>query len=357
MSGGERTNGGHGAALRTYVWEPAADKGIEHLVLRLGPGGFEAEGLVVRLAASGPVRLRYRLSGDAHWRTRRVEAEIAGPPRRRVALVADGEGCWLTGRRRQLPALAGCIDVDIAATPFTNTLSIRRLLLRTNASAEVLVACIRVPDLEVLAVPQRYTRLADDDGFLRYRYENVSSGFTADLTTDGEGVVVEYPGQWRQIGRGERAMTNARDTLIEKDGIVECITRLFVGTDARDWESVRACFADTVHFDMTSLAGGQPAELAPADIVQGWEKGLRPLAAVHHQAGNYLVDVRDRTATATCYATATHYRPTASGRNVRTFVGTYDFSLAKRGGRWRITGFRFNLKYMDGNRDLESDGE
>jgi SnoaL-like domain len=157
-------------------------------------------------------------------------------------------------------------------------------------------------------------------------------------------------------GPTEGDVVDACDVLVDKDRIGECITRLFVATDNRDWNGVRACFADEVRFDMTSLTGGEPATLTPAEIAAGWDKGLRLLAAVHHQAGNYLVEVGERTATATCYATATHYRATRSGRNTRTFVGSYDFELAKGDDVWRITSFRFNLKYIDGNRDLESDG-
>lgn len=151
-------------------------------------------------------------------------------------------------------------------------------------------------------------------------------------------------------------MSKPSGELVEKDNIVDCINRLFVGTDNRDWKTVRACFADRVHFDMTSLVGGEPADVTPAEIAEGWERGLRPLAAIHHQAGNHLVEVGERSATATCYATPTHYRPTGSGRNTRTFVGSYEFELGKGDGGWRITSFRFNLKYIDGNRDLESDG-
>lgn len=58
-------------------------------------------------------------------------------------------------------------------------------------------------------------------------------------------------------------------------------------------------------------------------------------------------------AEAFCHGTATHYRPTRSGRNVRTFVRSCDFQLARQDGRWRITSFRFNLKYLDGNLELE----
>ena len=82
-------------------------------------------------------------------------------------------------------------------------------------------------------------------------------------------------------------------------------------------------------------------------------QGLRTLDAVHHQAGNYRVDVGGAEASAFCYGIATHYRRTKSGRNTRTFVGSYDFRLVRQSGEWRITAFRFNLKYIDGNVELE----
>jgi hypothetical protein len=40
--------------------------------------------------------------------------------------------------------------------------------------------------------------------------------------------------------------------------------------------------------------------------------------------------------------------------NTRTFVGSYDFELLKDDGNWRISKFKFNLKYVDGNANLES---
>jgi hypothetical protein len=37
-------------------------------------------------------------------------------------------------------------------------------------------------------------------------------------------------------------------------------------------------------------------------------------------------------------------------------VGSYDFGLERIAERWRIRRFRFVLKYMDGNLELERDG-
>jgi hypothetical protein len=145
------------------------------------------------------------------------------------------------------------------------------------------------------------------------------------------------------------------ETLVAKDRIVDVINSLFVSTDRRDWNAVRACLAERVHMDMTSLAGGEPADLTPAQIVAAWEEGLRPLEAIHHQAGNYRVTARERDADASCYGIASHYRRTRSGKNTRVFVGSYDFHLTSADGTWKIDLFRFRLKYLDGNPALHAE--
>jgi len=149
-------------------------------------------------------------------------------------------------------------------------------------------------------------------------------------------------------------MANELETMIDQTKIVETINRLFVGTDNRDWVLVKSCFAPRVLFDMSSLGAGEPKHLTPDDIVAAWDVGLKPLKAIHHQAGNYLVDVNGTKAEAFCYGIASHYLPNKSNRNTRTFVGSYNFELLRDSGVWKIAKFKFNLKYIDGNPNLES---
>ena len=143
--------------------------------------------------------------------------------------------------------------------------------------------------------------------------------------------------------------------LLDQDAIAAVINRLFVGTDARDWAAVRACFAPEVLFDMTSLAGGDPSRLTPPQITDGWESGLRPIEAIHHQWGNLAVEAGAAEASATCYGIAYHFRRTRPGRNTRVFVGSYDFHLRRAGQGWLIDAFRFTAKFVDGNLALESE--
>jgi hypothetical protein len=100
---------------------------------------------------------------------------------------------------------------------------------------------------------------------------------------------------------------------------------------------------------MTSVSGAQPSIITPEQIADEWDKGLKPLKAIHHQAGNFLVDIIEHEATVFCYGIAWHYLP----NNTRTFVGSYDIHLMKEDGKWKIDRFKFNLKFVDGNRELE----
>jgi hypothetical protein len=134
--------------------------------------------------------------------------------------------------------------------------------------------------------------------------------------------------------------------LADRLDVIEVVDRLFINTDRKDWPGVRGLFADAVDFDMTSLAGGAPARLSPAEIAAGWEKGLADIEAVHHQSGNYLVELQGDQAKVFCYAVATHWRPTAAKR-ITTFVGSYDLHLRRTSAGWRIDAFRYNKKYVD----------
>src|SRR3712207_6147353 len=103
--------------------------------------------------------------------------------------------------------------------------------------------------------------------------------------------------------------------LVERDAIIDTITRLFIATDQRDWATVRACFAPRVFFDMSSMTGNDPAETDAEEIVEGWDRGLRHLRAIHHQAGNFRITLDGNRADAFCYAIASHYLPNASGEH------------------------------------------
>jgi hypothetical protein len=138
-----------------------------------------------------------------------------------------------------------------------------------------------------------------------------------------------------------------------RDEVIELTNSLFIHTDERDWERVKALFADEVLFDMTSMAGGQAAKLKPQEIVDAWDHGLKKLKAIHHQAGNYLVTAREKDADLFCYGIAIHFLPNPTNINSRIFVGSYNLHFIDIGNGWKIDQFKFNLKFIEGNKELE----
>lgn len=109
-----------------------------------------------------------------------------------LVLRGDGAGNWRDGAGRPLPALDGCIDVDLRCSPLTNTLPIRRLGAQLQQRRELRVAYVDPLQLGqgARAAAQAYTLLGPG----RYRFEGLDSGFSAEIETDDEGLVLRYPG-------------------------------------------------------------------------------------------------------------------------------------------------------------------
>jgi hypothetical protein len=177
---------------RWEAWK-GPDFGLEHLDLRLQSDGMLATGLVIGSSDSVHFALRYRLLIDARWCVR--EALIETSAGSRVELQSDGGGHWRQDGRAN-PSLDGCVDIDIEATPFTNTLPIRRLALPARESREIRLAYVRIPSLEVVPAAQRYTAI---DPPRLYRFDSLEHSFTADLPVDRYGLVKDYPGLFRRV--------------------------------------------------------------------------------------------------------------------------------------------------------------
>jgi hypothetical protein len=152
----------------------------------------------------------------------------------------------------------------------------------------------------------------------------------------------------------ESGVIKAYENFFEKEKAKETVNQLFVSTDNRNWEKAKFLFADEVLFDMTSMVGGDPVKLTPEEITASWDKGLKPLKAIHHQTGNYIVRVNQNEAEVFCYGIAYHYLPNKTNQNTRIFVGSYNFHLIREGEDWQIDKFKFNLKFIEGNPELEA---
>jgi hypothetical protein len=195
---------------QVIFWRPLAWPGMEQLFIEQDDERYVVDGMILALINDVPSRAWYHAHLSSDWRFERLwlqhtsEMPFAegsfGVERGSRELWVDDDGSWRHRGFEQVPDLTGCIDIDIAVTPFTNTLPIRRLqLLEEGQSAEIAVAWIHIPELTIENARQRYTLLERTSTGARYRFEGLSSGFQADLDVDADGLVIDYPGLWERV--------------------------------------------------------------------------------------------------------------------------------------------------------------
>jgi uncharacterized protein len=131
---------------------------------------------------------------DDRWRCDFAHLNVmTRRPYQSVTIERAGNEAWVVnGRRRR--ALDGCAELDIAATPLTNTLAIRRLNLDVGREQTVRVAWVDVPSLRIESVEQGYRRIGrvkGSDGLEAYEFWPVG-GRTYRLSVDADGLVVDY---------------------------------------------------------------------------------------------------------------------------------------------------------------------
>jgi uncharacterized protein len=140
-----------------------------------------------------PLAARYEILVDKTFKTRRLAIEKMGDGEVIARKVEFRNGRWLVdGKNRS--DLRDCTDVDIEATPVTNTIPIRRYGLTVEERVDLTVAWVRFPSLKVTQLKQSYERLGNRE----YRYRS-ASGFTAVLHVDDLGLVTRYGNIWREV--------------------------------------------------------------------------------------------------------------------------------------------------------------
>ena len=153
---------------RDVLWRLLDGIGLEHCRLTSDPDGHVLAGIVVTTEDGSPVTVEYSVRCDRFWHTRDVSVSVAKGGSlevRTLRLTSDGDGSWWSvaadSENMPIRQVSGCIDVDLAFTPATNTLPLRRHDMAVGGKVVVAAAWVQFPSLELAMLNQRYTRLAD----------------------------------------------------------------------------------------------------------------------------------------------------------------------------------------------------
>jgi uncharacterized protein len=198
---------------RFVLWSGVDEWRAEAAQVELAPEGVRARGTQLGV---DPVayRLDYELDAPDRFITRALRLRAAGDGwSRRLELTRNPQGVWEAQRWEEGDAeldpapldaegLSGALDCDLAFSPLTNLMPIRREQLNEGpGDAEFVMAWVTVPELSVHASGQRYehVRLDGEGAVVRFVDLGLFEGFTAELELDRDGLVAFYPDLARRV--------------------------------------------------------------------------------------------------------------------------------------------------------------
>jgi hypothetical protein len=168
--------------------------GFEVVFIDSSPTGFRCEGHTLAVESGDVWSVNYTIDLTAHWQTRR--AWVSGRSAqgtREVLLDTDGRGSWsIDGRAAGF--LDGCLDVDLESSALTNAFPVHRLDLQIGQEAAAPAVFVRVSELRIERLEQRYLRLENDGPRLRFRYRAPAFDVECEIAFDAAGLVLDYPG-------------------------------------------------------------------------------------------------------------------------------------------------------------------
>lgn len=191
--------------------------GLESTTFARRGDGWSITGSTTAIELDTAWWVGYQIDLDAAFRTRRavVSARTGAAPVSTISIEGDGAGGWhLDGR--PLPALDGCLDVDLESSALTNGFPIRRSPVPVGATLVAPAVYVRVAEASGIAVErleQRYVRLTDSADGPTFDYAAPAFDFTCRIEYDESALVTRYPGIADRIGQ-----TGRPDPLPPMDG-------------------------------------------------------------------------------------------------------------------------------------------
>lgn len=186
-----------------YVWTGIDDpsrKGVAQV--DFGDDGMRAAGSSI----TSSYETSWTLDVGPDWKTRRIVVTATGRTwSRYLALNRSESGAWLseTAARGEAdlpaPGIAedadlgeAAVDCDLGQCPLTNVMPIRRLGLQQKVVPDtpLVMAWIDVPSLRVIRSDQVYGSRPTAG---KVRYTSYSRDFSAEITVDSHGIVLDYP--------------------------------------------------------------------------------------------------------------------------------------------------------------------
>lgn len=135
---------------------------------------------------------------------------------------------------------------------------------------------------------------------------------------------------------------------IETARVISTVSSIPMAVDLAAYDLAERAFAPEIVIDYTSLWGGEPATMTPAQLMTAWRGIVPGFDATWHQLSEVSATVTGDTATATAFVDGRHWLEGDLWRP----VGQYHWRLQKDKGQWKVTHMTFAMTEEHGDRTI-----
>jgi SnoaL-like domain len=130
--------------------------------------------------------------------------------------------------------------------------------------------------------------------------------------------------------------------------VISVVSSIPLAVDLANYALAESAFAPRIVIDYTSLWGGTPNTMTPAELMAAWRGIVPGFDATWHELSDVRARVSGNSATATAAVDGRHWLGAALWRP----IGSYEWELEKRNGQWKVTRMVFRMTREIGDRDL-----
>lgn len=176
-----------GQTIAEAHWRALDREGDDKCRLARVDGGWLLVGHARFHDGDGWAALDYVVRCNEDWQT--LTADVAGRHGEREVMITleQSEGRWILNGKAQRQ-VDTAFDIDLAFTPATNLMPLRRL----DQILEMRAAWLTYPDCRLRPLDQSYRRLTSET----ISYAAAQTGYSTELVVDRSGFAIFYPNFW-----------------------------------------------------------------------------------------------------------------------------------------------------------------
>ncbi len=143
--------------------------------------------------------------------------------------------------------------------------------------------------------------------------------------------------------------TAGSESLADEMEIRRIVDEIDNSVDAKNWQTCRSYFLDTIEVDFTSLGGGEQSRISADDLIKNWQTTLFAEKKSHHMRSNHRINISGETAEVFSKGYAFNFLESGDVTGLWEVWGDYQHRLERTSNGWKVSAMTFKVTHSRGD--------